>query len=105
MFEDDIPISFLVYTTLISEALELNIIHCIGNENTNAKRKLLIEEFLKLNKQITKEKIVTYPLLGKQNSFATDITTLGFKIVNTSVMTFKLTDINSDCLINLNFHL
>lgn len=95
LFEDDIPTSFLVYTTLISEALELNIIHCIGNENTNAKRKLLIEEFLKQNKHLTKEKIVTYPLLGKQSSFANDITTFGFKIVNTSVMAFKLTDINS----------
>lgn len=95
LFEDDIPTSFLVYTTLISEALELNIIHCIGSENTNAKRKLLIEEFLKLNKELTKEKIVTYPLLGKQNTFANDITTFGFKIVNTSVMAFKLTDINA----------
>ena len=31
LFEDDIPTGFLVYTTIISESLELNIIHCIGN--------------------------------------------------------------------------
>lgn len=95
LFEDDIPTSFLVYTTLISEALELNIIHCIGTDNANAKRKLLIEDFLKRNKQLTKEKIVTYPLLGKQSSFANDITTFGFKVVNTSVMAFKLADVNA----------
>ena len=42
LFEDNIPTGFLVYTTIISESIELNIIHCIGNENLNAKRKLLL---------------------------------------------------------------
>lgn len=96
LFEDDIPTGFLVYTTIISESLELNIIHCIGNENLNAKRKLLLEKFIEINKHTMKEKVVTYPMLGKQSSFIQDIQeTFGFKIVNTSVMTYNLTDITA----------
>ena len=92
LFEDEIPTGFLVYTTLISEALELNIIHCIGNENLNQKRKLLIEKFLEINYDLVKQKIVTYPMLGKQAAFMQDLYSYGFKSVNTSVMAFNLTD-------------
>ena len=95
LFEDDIPTGFLVYTTIISESLELNIIHCIGNENINAKRKLLLEKFIELNKHLMREKVVTYPMLGKQASFATEIADFGFKTVNTSVMVFNLNDITA----------
>ncbi len=95
LFEDDIPTGFLVYTTIISEALELNIIYCIGNENTNGRRRLLLEKFIEVNKHLMNKKIVNYPMLGKQNSFVSDIKEYGFKIVNTSVMAFNLTDITS----------
>ena len=95
LFEDDIPTGFLVYTTIISESLELNIIHCIGSENINAKRKLLLEKFIELNKHLMREKVVTYPMLGKQASFALEIADFGFKTVNTSVMVFNLNDITA----------
>lgn len=95
LFEDDIPTGFLAYTTLISESLELNIIHCIGNENLSHKRKLLLEKFLEVNKHLTREKIVTYPMLGKQAPFANEIEEFGFKHVNTSVMAFNLSDISA----------
>lgn len=92
LFEDDIPTGFLAYTTIISESVELNIIHCIGNENLNHKRRLLLEKFIEINKHLMKEKIVTYPLLGKQAEFAREITDYGFKTVNTAVMSFNLRD-------------
>ena len=44
--ENDIPTAFLVYTTSISESLELNIIHCLGTEDEVTKQKALIEKFL-----------------------------------------------------------
>lgn len=95
LFEDSIPTGFLAYTTLISESLELNIIHCIGTENLNAKRKLLLEKFIEINKHLMRTKVVTYPMLGKQSSFIEDITKFGFKTINTSVMAFNLTDISA----------
>ena len=95
LLEDSIPTGFLAYTTLISESLELNIIHCIGSENLNHKRKLLLEKFLEVNKHLTREKVVTYPMLGKQAAFTSDIEEFGFKYVNTSVMVFNLSDISA----------
>lgn len=95
LFEDGIPTGFLVYTTLISESLELNIIHCIGNENINEKRKLLLSEFIEINKPIMREKTVTYPMLGKQNSFAEEIKEFGFQTVNTAVTVFNLSDVKA----------
>lgn len=95
LFEDDIPTGFLVYTTIISESIELNIIHCIGNENLNSKRKLLLENFIETNKKLMRDKIVTYPMLGKQSSFAEIIKNYGFQLINTSVMKFDLSNINA----------
>ena len=40
--ENLIPTAFLVYTTSISESIELNIIHCLGTEDEALKYKLLI---------------------------------------------------------------
>ncbi len=95
LFEDDIPTGFLVYTTIISEAIELNIIHCIGNENLNAKRKLLLVKFIETVRPLMKDKVITYPMLGKQNSFTDEIKDFGFQVVNTSVMGFNLTNISA----------
>lgn len=88
LFEDSIPTAFMVYTTEISEALELNLIHCIGEENKNAKRKILMEKFLELNEAILKEKVVTYPMLGSQEEFTPEITNFGFKLIGLSVVRF-----------------
>ena len=42
-----------------------------------------------------REKVVTYPMLGKQASFVSEIADFGFKTVNTSVMSFNLSDITA----------
>ncbi len=88
LFEEAIPTAFMVYTTEISEALELNIIHCIGSENLNAKRKMLLEKFLEINSEIIKNKVVTYPMLGSQEEFTPEITNYGFKLIGLSVDRF-----------------
>lgn len=102
LLEDNIPTGFLAYTTLISESLELNIIHCIGNENLNAKRKVLLDKFIEINKHLMRERVVTYPMLGKQVSFAQDIQNFGFKIVNTAVMGIKADEIQMRDFSNIN---
>lgn len=85
LFEEQIPTAFLVYTTEISEALELNIIHCLGEENLNYKRRLLMDKFMELNKDIINKKVVTYPMLGSQDEFTPEITNYGFKLVGLAV--------------------
>lgn len=88
LFEEAIPTAFMVYTTEISEALELNIIHCIGNENLNSKRKMLLDKFVEVNSELLKEKVVTYPMLGSQEEFTSEITNYGFKLVGLAVERF-----------------
>lgn len=93
--EDEIPTAFLAATTVISDAIELNIIHCLGEENIIPKKKVLLEKFLEENKELIKEKTTTYPLLGKQDDFVCDITHYGFKLVGLAVTKFKFDDISS----------
>lgn len=95
LFEDNIPTAFLAYTTVISESLELNIIHCISDENANHKRRLLLEKFLELNKDTIAQKVVTYPMLGKQGEFVREIAHYGFKFVGHSVVRFSLSNVSS----------
>ncbi len=92
LFEDSIPTAFMVYTTEISEALELNIIHCIGEENRNEKRKMLMDKFIEFNKDLLKNKVVTYPMLGSQEEFTQEITNFGFKLVGLAVERFNFSN-------------
>ena len=73
---------------MISESLELNLIHCIGNDNITSKRKVLLDKFIELNSELMKEKGVTYPLLGVQNDFAQEIVHYNFKLTGIIVLRF-----------------
>ena len=43
LLENLIPTAFLVYSTAISESVELNVIHCLGDEDlVNKRNKLLL---------------------------------------------------------------
>lgn len=88
LLEHDIPTAFLVYTSAISEAVELNLIHCLGEEDVVNKRKVLVEKFLEVTKKERKDKVVCYPMLGPQASFACDISHYGFKFVGLAVLRF-----------------
>lgn len=96
LLEEEIPTAFMVYTTEISESVELNIIHCLGDENTNLKRKLLLEKFLELESSVLKEKVTTYPILGSQEQFVPEIANYGFKMVAVAVLRFNFK--NPNCL-------
>ena len=96
LLENHIPTAFLVYTTAISESIELNVIHCLGNDDLTTKRRLLIERFLKETEAERKEKVVCYPLLGVQSSFTSDIAHYGFKFVGLAVLRFMMDNKNSE---------
>ena len=100
LLENHIPTAFLVYTTAISESIELNVIHCLGNEDLLAKRKLLIERFLQETEKERAEKVVCYPLLGVQSGFTSDISHYGFKFVGLAVLRFMMDNKNSEEILN-----
>jgi len=100
LLENQIPTAFLAYTTVISEAIELNVIHCLGDEDLIEKRKILLEKFLQSTEENRKEKIVCYPMIGSQKTFVTDITHYGFKLVGLAVLRFMFKNSNSESILN-----
>lgn len=94
--ENGIPTAFLVYTTSISESIELNLIHCLGAEDEVKKTKLLIEKFLELTSIERQSKVVSYPMLGHQSAITADIAKYGFKFVGLAVLRFIMGNASSE---------
>lgn len=99
LLENHIPTAFLAYTTMISEAVELNVIHCLGYEDLVEKRKILLEKFLEDTKEDRQEKIVCYPMIGSQGDFVGDIAHYGFKFVGLAVLRFMFENSNSESIL------
>lgn len=95
LFEDSIPVAFLVYTTAISEAIELNIIHSFKMENMIDRSIYLVKKFLELTKYERNDKVVCYPMLGAQKDLIANIALYGFKFVGIAVLRFMMTGTNS----------
>ncbi|CDE62162.1 predicted acetyltransferase (GNAT family) [Fusobacterium sp. CAG:439] len=95
LFENTIPVAFLVYTTAISEAIELNIIHSFKMENMVERGMYLIKKFLELTKSERFDKVVCYPMLGEQKHLIGDIARYGFKFVGIAVLRFMMAGTNS----------
>lgn len=95
LFDNTIPVAFLVYTTAISEAIELNIIHSFKMENMVERGMYLIKKFLELTKSERFDKIVCYPMLGEQKNLIGDIARYGFKFVGIAVLRFMIAGTNS----------
>ncbi|MDD3437117.1 MAG: GNAT family N-acetyltransferase [Candidatus Gastranaerophilales bacterium] len=100
LLENQIPTAFLAYTTVISEAIELNVIHCLGDEDLIVKRKILLEKFLEETEEEREEKIVCYPMIGSQGGFVADIVHYGFKLVGLAVLRFMFENSNSDTILH-----
>ena len=97
--ENLIPTSFLVYTTSVSESIELNMIHCLGTEDESIKIKLLLEKFLELTDIERQHKVVSYPMLGHQSIFTGDVSKYGFKFIGLAVLRFIIGDAFSEIIL------
>lgn len=103
--ENQIPTAFLVYTTSISESIELNLVHCLGAEDETAKQKLLIEKFLELTEAERQNKVVSYPMIGHQSVFTADIAKYGFKFIGLAVLRFIMGNASSERILeNMKLH-
>lgn len=99
LLENQIPTAFLAYTTVISEAIELNVIHCLGDEDLVTKRKILLEKFLNDTEEERKSKIVCYPMIGSQGKFVSDISYYGFKFIGLAVLRFMFQNNNCESIL------
>ena len=98
LYENDFPTAFLVYTTAISESVELNMIHCLGDEDLIEKRRLLLDEFLLRTRDVRKHAVVCYPMMGSQGEFAGDIAHYGFRFIGLAVLRFLMNDEQSNLI-------
>lgn len=101
LLEDNMPVAFLVYTTSISEAIELNIIHSLGMENMNERSKYLAEKFLEVTNEQRRDKVVCYPMLGSQKFLIGEMARFGFKFVGIVVLRFMMSGTNSREILKL----
>ena len=98
--ENSIPVGFLIYTTLISYSVELNMIYLNSDDNYEEKARQLILDFLKREKELLSKKIVTYPLLGEQEKYQNVIKDFWFQFINQSVLKFDFS--NPSCITKIN---
>lgn len=101
LYENEQVTAFLVYTTAISEAIELNIIHALNMENLTERSGYLVQEFLKQTEKERENKIVCYPMLGEQKTIIGEIARYGFKFVGIAVLRFLMHGTNSRDILNL----
>ena len=92
LLENMLPTAFLVYTTAISESVELNVIHCLGNEDLINKRNMLMKFFMEQTVEERKKAVVCYPMLGSQGEYTPDISHFGFKFVGLIVLRYLMSD-------------
>jgi len=100
LYENSMPTAFLIYTTLISEAVELNIIHSYKQENMTERSGILVKKFLELTKE-SRDRVVCYPMLGMQKTLIGEIARYGFKFVGIAVLRFLLDGTNSRDILSL----
>lgn len=92
LLEDDIPTGFLAYSLASAGVMELFIIHCLGDENITEKRNALMNAFFQINAHNRTERLVSYPMLGKQADYRDAIRQFGFEFVDLAVMVFDVND-------------
>ncbi len=92
LLEDEIPTGFLAYSSAENLAIELFIIHIIGEDDIENKARALAEEFLKATTDLRITRQVSYPMLGKQAKYQEKLEELGFKFINLGVMVFDPND-------------
>ncbi len=95
LLENDVPTAFLIYTTSISEAVELNIIHCYKMENIEERSRYLLKEFMHETKYDREDKVVCYPMLGAQKDIIHETAKVGFKFIGIVVLRFMMFGTNS----------
>ena len=92
LMENSIPTGYLIYTTLVSFSLELNIIYLISDENYETKLRYLLDELFKNEAELINDRVITYPLLGEQDKYKNILYEYGFKDVSQSVLKFSFSN-------------
>ena len=96
LYEDEKPAGFLLYFVSDLQAIEVNIIHIEGKNFINKKRKELLARLVEDVKGQDFWNVISYPLLGIQQSFMREIVQVGFKMVGQTIVKFPFDSPLSD---------
>lgn len=86
LFENDELKAFLIYSTITSSSVDINIVHMIDNENSQERLNRLIDELFYQLKDAKIKKTITFPLLGVQKQHLETLKQQNFKIVENVIM-------------------
>ena len=92
LLENSFPTAFMVYVVPDYESVELNLIHCLGDEDLIEKRNYLMKFFIENTETERKDAVVCYPMLGSQSDYTPDITHFDFKLIGLIVLRFLIND-------------
>jgi len=92
LYEDSAPVGILIYVLEEHKAVELNIIHITDRKEINKKRLALLSALLENLKGRTDWKVISYPLLGFQETFTRDIAILKFQLIGQAMVKFDFAD-------------
>lgn len=93
LYENNLPAGFLLYAhEEESKAIELNIIHIANKEDLYPKRKNLLQALIDKYKDQTDWTVISYPMLGIQQSFAREIVDQKFGLVGQMMVRFDFLD-------------
>ena len=92
LFEGSQPSGILIFVIEEHKAIELNIIHIPERRDLNKKRLALAGALLDHLKTRTDWKVISYPLLGFQETFTRDIALLKFQLIGQAMVKFDFTD-------------
>lgn len=92
LFENSQPSGILIYVFEAHKAVELNIIHIPDKKDLNKKRLALAGALIDHLKSRTDWKVISYPLLGFQETFTRDIALLKFQLIGQAMVRFDFSD-------------
>ncbi|MBR1616582.1 GNAT family N-acetyltransferase [bacterium] len=90
LLEDSIPTAFMAYTTVEGDVIEIFVVHCLGHDDIEQKRKLLFDKFMETTRSQRKHAPVSYAMLGVQENFKKEIASYGFNFIDTGVVVFDV---------------
>ncbi len=92
LMEDSTPKAFLIYTAALNDSIELNLIHCIDDIDLQQRRLTLLSHFIEEIKKENNWKVISYPMMGIQDSFVHYITHFDFELVGQAVVKFDFSN-------------
>ncbi|OGH99946.1 MAG: hypothetical protein A2039_08925 [Candidatus Melainabacteria bacterium GWA2_34_9] len=92
LFDDNQPTGILIFVVEPHKAIELNIIHVPDRKDLNKKRLALAGALLEHLKAQSGWKVISYPLLGFQETFTRDIALLKFQLTGQAMVRFDFSD-------------